>query len=194
MDKWRPGLGPIPEKALKGEALTHCTGHVSLRPTRRNIMLNLDTQTRHGNQCALCRHLEPYSIRLRRPTQATVRNLQLQVPLQKCASICPSSALGASLADILAAALQSLFIIPRSPYRSPLQIKDDDDVLVNDLPALEGEVPPTDLKEEQSLKREHSALLAGAESDDEVLFVSASKRRQPNITVNENGVEVIDLT
>ena len=30
MDKWRAGMGPIPEKALKGEALTHRMGYASL--------------------------------------------------------------------------------------------------------------------------------------------------------------------
>jgi hypothetical protein len=51
------------------------------------------------------------------------------------------------------------------------------------------------VKKESSLKREHSAIPGYSEdNDDEVLFVSAAKRPRLNITVNESGFEIIDLT
>lgn len=52
----------------------------------------------------------------------------------------------------------------------------------------------TKLKKESGLKREYPAILGGSEDDDEVSFVSSAKRPRPNITINESGREIIDLT
>lgn len=128
--------------------------------------------------------------------------------------------IGVSLANEMIAALQSLLVIPRSPFLSPRRVKDDD-ALVGDIPKPKEEVPVTSVKDGSGLKREHSTAVAGGDNssamflsavqhqrpreesglkrecpvdDDEVVFVSATKRRRANITVNENGVEFVDLT
>lgn len=50
------------------------------------------------------------------------------------------------------------------------------------------------LKEEPGLKREHSAVVPGNKDDKDLVLISVTKRRRSNTTVNNNSVEVIDLT
>jgi hypothetical protein len=50
------------------------------------------------------------------------------------------------------------------------------------------------VKQETGVKRERSDMGEAGADGDGVSFVSAAKRQRHHITVNENGVETIDLT
>ncbi|USP76803.1 hypothetical protein yc1106_04077 [Curvularia clavata] len=185
VEKSQDELGTIPEKALKGEALTHRT---KLGPA-----INLfSTNSNHTG-----------------PTRTTYdyvhpRRLPFAIFDFKYRSI---------------AALQSLLIIPRSPRLGPLRVRDEN-VRMHNITEPKREVSATTsvkkesrvkrehsavaaddndevhrrLKEEPVLKREHSAAVESDEDGKDLVFVSETKRRQSNIAVNRNGVEVIDLT
>lgn len=98
-----------------------------------------------------------------------------------------------SLANKVVAALQALLIIPRSPRFAPFQIEHGGGH-ADGIPEPKLEVSLTNVKNESGLKRERSVIDVGDDDDDEVIFVSAAKRARPNISVNANGVEIIDLT
>lgn len=49
------------------------------------------------------------------------------------------------------------------------------------------------IKQEHGVKRERSETFDGDATEDEVSFVSAKKVRGP-VTLNEDGVELVDLT
>ena len=98
------------------------------------------------------------------------------------------------------AALQSLLIVPRSP--SPVSLEDRD---VNTLTPEESrelirrlrerDEAARRVKREEGVKRERSATVSqvGGDDDGEVSFVS-EKRRRLAVTIDEDGVETIDLT
>ncbi|RMZ66093.1 hypothetical protein GMOD_00005162 [Pyrenophora seminiperda CCB06] len=92
------------------------------------------------------------------------------------------------------AALQSLLIIPRSPSPVPLEDRD-----VDTLTAEESRELVRRLREQKKaappIKREDVKRKGVKREADngEVTFVS-EKRRRPPATVNENGIEIIDLT
>jgi hypothetical protein len=98
------------------------------------------------------------------------------------------------------AALQSLLIVPRSPSPVPLEDRDVNTLtpeesreLIRRLRKREEAALP--VKREQGVKRERSATVGHMEGgdDDEVSFVYEKRRRLP-VTIDEDGVETIDLT
>lgn len=96
-------------------------------------------------------------------------------------------------------ALQSLLIVPRSPSPVPLEERD-----VNTLTPEESRELIRRLRERdqaaqtvkrEGVKRERSPAGNGAAGDsDDVSFVSAARRRRLPVTIDEAGVETIDLT
>ncbi|XP_014558613.1 hypothetical protein COCVIDRAFT_14245 [Bipolaris victoriae FI3] len=154
IEKKQTGVGPIPEKALKGQALTHWAG--------------LGTEVK-----------EPYISSSH--TDFDYVNLQ-RLPFAIFNFKYRSRA-----------ALQSLLVIPRSPSPQLTQAKDNETHLVN-APGSKQNSLLTKVKKEPGLKRKYPIILGGSEEDGEVSFVSAAKRPRPNITINENGCEIIDLT
>jgi len=103
----------------------------------------------------------------------------------------------------LEAALQSLLVIPRSPSPVPLEDRDVDSLSQEEMRELlrrqrqRGEAARI-VKHEGGVKRERSRERSGTANnaeidDDDVSFVSAKRRRLP-VTLNEDGVETIDLT
>jgi hypothetical protein len=109
------------------------------------------------------------------------------------------------LIAMISAALKSLLIIPRSPSPVPLEERDVDTLSPQEMRELlrsqrEREAAARIVKSERGVKRERgrdrSSTVGGAEDDDddgEVSFVSAKRRRLP-VTLNEDGVETVDLT
>jgi hypothetical protein len=105
--------------------------------------------------------------------------------------------------------LKSLLIIPRSPSPQPLEERDVDTLSPEEMRTLlrrqrERNENPTNVKREGgAIKRERSRDRSRDRSDniheindddDDVSFVSAKRRRQLPVTVNEKGTEIIDLT
>ncbi|KAF2677306.1 hypothetical protein K458DRAFT_163912 [Lentithecium fluviatile CBS 122367] len=98
-------------------------------------------------------------------------------------------------------ALQSLLVIPRSPSPVPLEERDINTLNPEEMRELlkrqkEREEAARKIKTE-GVKREHTRdsvlTVSGDEDDEEVSFVS-EKRRKLNFTIDEAGVETIDLT
>ncbi|RII14330.1 hypothetical protein CUC08_Gglean003909 [Alternaria sp. MG1] len=91
------------------------------------------------------------------------------------------------------AALRSLLIIPRNSSPVPLEDRDVDTLTLEESHELlrrhrerEDAAP--------SVRRERfSTAVMEDQDDDHVSFVSAKRRRLP-ITLNEDGIEVFDLT
>jgi hypothetical protein len=101
--------------------------------------------------------------------------------------------------------LKSLLIIPRSPSPQPLEERDVDTLSPEEMRTLlrrqrERNEAPTNVKREGgAIKRERSRDRSDNiheinDDDDDVSFVSAKRRRQLPVTVNEKGTEIIDLT
>ncbi|KAF2622226.1 hypothetical protein BU25DRAFT_415384 [Macroventuria anomochaeta] len=101
-------------------------------------------------------------------------------------------------------ALKSLLIIPRSPSPVPLEDRDVDTLSAAEMRELlrrqrEREADARAIKQERGIKRElnceQSSTYTDDTDDDEISIVSTKRRRENYlITVNENGVEEIDLT
>jgi hypothetical protein len=94
-------------------------------------------------------------------------------------------------------------IIPRSPSPVPLEERDIDSLSLEEMRELvqrqrEREAATRTVKQERGIKRERSRERSetlgtpGADTDD-VAFLSAKRTRLP-VTLNEDGVETIDLT
>ncbi|CAN9288699.1 hypothetical protein CC77DRAFT_993622 [Alternaria alternata] len=96
------------------------------------------------------------------------------------------------------AALQSLLIIPRNPSPVPLEDRDVDTLTLKESHEVlrrhrEREDAAPSVKRER-FKRERSSTAVMEDQDDgNVSFVSAKRRRLP-ITLNEDGIEIVDLT
>jgi hypothetical protein len=111
----------------------------------------------------------------------------------------PSLQIARARLNLLPAALQSLLIVPRSPSPVPLEERDVDTLSPEDMRELlrrqrEGDQAAQAVKRERGVKRERSSTANGVDIDDnEISFVSA-KRLRPPVTLDENGVETIDLT
>jgi hypothetical protein len=98
------------------------------------------------------------------------------------------------------AALQSLLIVPRSPSPTPLEDRDLNTLTPEESRELirrfrERDEAARHVKREGGLKRERSVTVGRMEGGDdgEVSFVSEKRRRLP-VTIDEDGVETIDLT
>jgi hypothetical protein len=94
-------------------------------------------------------------------------------------------------------------IIPRSPSPAPLQERDLDSLSAEEMRTIlqrqrECEEAAPRVKQEGGIKRERSIersnTVHGDNLDDEVSFVSAKRRRQHPVIVDEDGTETIDLT
>jgi hypothetical protein len=103
----------------------------------------------------------------------------------------------------LQAALRSLLIVPRSPSPVPLEDRDVDTLSPQEMRDLlwrqreHGQATRV-VKRERGIKRERSREKSSTVNeadidDDEISFISA-KRRRPPITLNEDGIETVDLT
>lgn len=100
-------------------------------------------------------------------------------------------------------ALKSLLIIPRSPSPVPLEERDVESLtaeesreLIRRLRERNEAARPIKteiLKRERDRERSATANEKEADIDEEVSFVSSKRRRLP-VTINEDGVETIDLT
>ncbi|KAF2127324.1 hypothetical protein P153DRAFT_433116 [Dothidotthia symphoricarpi CBS 119687] len=97
-------------------------------------------------------------------------------------------------------ALQSLLIMPRSPSPVPLEERDVDTLNAEEMRELlrrqrERDEAARAVKRE-GVKRERSDTATDTDphvDDDELSFISAKRRRFP-VTLNEDGMETIDLT
>lgn len=103
---------------------------------------------------------------------------------------------------IFVASLQSLLIIPRSPSPVPLEERDVETLTPEEMRELlrrqrERDAASQNVKRERGVKRERtrerSSTAGEVVDDDELSFVSAKRRRHP-VTLDEDGVETIDLT
>ncbi|KAI8934333.1 hypothetical protein NX059_009069 [Plenodomus lindquistii] len=104
------------------------------------------------------------------------------------------------------AALKSLLIIPRSPSPVPLEERDVETLTAEESRQLIRRLRQRDrsavrVKKEgvkREASRERSSTVVGAEhvhvDDDDVSFVSEQRKRRLPVSVNEEGVETIDLT
>ncbi|KAF2441889.1 hypothetical protein P171DRAFT_434489 [Karstenula rhodostoma CBS 690.94] len=155
-------LGTIPEKALKGRALS--------------------TQTEYGPQEAV----HPFTV-------LTTKKLYDGKPFAEF------NFKYRSRKD-----LKALLIIPRSPSPVPLEDRDIDSLNAEEMRELlrrqkERQKADDNHKiESVAVKKEHNTtrnrlLTDPGSEDDEILFVSSSKRRKLASTVDANGVETIDL-
>ncbi|KAI4629228.1 uncharacterized protein J4E87_003490 [Alternaria ethzedia] len=95
-------------------------------------------------------------------------------------------------------ALKSLLIIPRTPSPVPLEERDVNSLTLEESRELiriqRARGDATAVIKQEGIKRERSSTITGGGQDeDDVSFVSAKRRRLP-VTLNENGVEIIDLT
>ncbi|KAL1797330.1 hypothetical protein ACET3X_003936 [Alternaria dauci] len=150
-------FGNIPEKALKGKALSHETTLRAPEATSELTYLTFDyVNTRR----------EPFiTFKFKYRSKA---------------------------------ALQSLLIISRDPSPVPLEDRDVDTLTLEETRELlrrqreRGDAAPT-VKRER-LKRERSSTVVMEDQDnDDVSFVCA-KRRRHFVALNEDGVEIVDLT
>ncbi|KAG9190579.1 hypothetical protein G6011_08667 [Alternaria panax] len=96
------------------------------------------------------------------------------------------------------AALQSLLIIPREPSPAPLEDRDFDTLTLEEARELirrqrEREDAAPNIKREGTKRERSSTAVSEDQDNDDVSFVSAKRRRIP-VTLNENGIEIIDLT
>ncbi|KAF3035384.1 hypothetical protein E8E11_003543 [Didymella keratinophila] len=99
-------------------------------------------------------------------------------------------------------ALKSLLIIPRSFSPVPLEERDVQTLNAEELRELvqrqrERDAAARAIKPERGIKREHERERSGtlAADDDEISVISTKWRReQYRTTVDENGIEAIDLT
>ncbi|RYN23517.1 hypothetical protein AA0113_g5236 [Alternaria arborescens] len=96
------------------------------------------------------------------------------------------------------AALQSLLIIPRNPSPVPLEDRDGDILTLEESHELlrrhrEREDAAPSVKRERFKRERSSTAVMEDQDDDNVSFVSAKRRRLP-ITLNEDGIEIVDLT
>jgi hypothetical protein len=95
------------------------------------------------------------------------------------------------------AALQSLLIIPRDPSPVPLEYRDVDTLTLEETRELlrrqRGRGAPPNVKREGFKRERSSTAIREDQDDDGVFFVSAKRRRLP-VTLNEDGIEIIDLT
>lgn len=148
-------VGTLPEKALKGRAISHQT---SLRPS------------------------QPVCAR-------TVFNIQLIDP--KCTPFATFNFRYRSRA-----ALKALCIIPRSPSPVPLEDRPVDDLSPEEMRELlkrqrERDATSRFIKQELKRGRTQSSLEI---SDDDELSVVEERPRKLHRTLNEQGIETIDLT
>ncbi|KAH4107673.1 hypothetical protein HBH46_051040 [Parastagonospora nodorum] len=160
-------LKDVPEKALKGRALTHQTKFRAPKPTMASKVVTTD-------------YVDPRKIPF------TTFNFKYRSRH----------------------ALKALMIVPRSPSPAPLEDRDIDTLTPEEMRQLlrrqrEGGQAPQAVKQEQRVKQEQgvkrertrgrSSATYDFDSDDEVSFVSAKRRRHP-IIIGEDGAETIDLT
>ncbi|KAH7389623.1 hypothetical protein DE146DRAFT_791630 [Phaeosphaeria sp. MPI-PUGE-AT-0046c] len=158
----KSGLGEVPEKALKGKALSHQATLRSPVPADNISIVDSD-------------YLDPK----RRPFASITFKYRLRD------------------------ALKALLIIPRSPSPVPLEERDVDSLSSEEMRELlqrqrAREAAAPVVKQERGIKRESnrdrdSTMEALNEDDDDVTFVS-TKRSRLLVTLNEDGVETIDLT
>ncbi|KAF2025121.1 hypothetical protein EK21DRAFT_77178 [Setomelanomma holmii] len=154
-------LKDVPEKALKGRALSQQTALRAPTPTNSCDIMESDYVDRSGKSFA--------SINFKYRSRE---------------------------------ALQSLLIIPRSPSPVLLEERDVDTLSPAEMRELlrrqrEREEAARATKCEGALKRERSRersrTVNNLVDDDELSFISAKRRKLP-VTLNEDGVETIDLT
>ena len=101
-------------------------------------------------------------------------------------------------ANVYTAALQSLLIIPRNPSPVPLEYRDGDTLTLEESHELlrrhrEREDAAPSVKRERFKRERSSTAVMEDQDDDNVSYVSAKRRRLP-ITLNEDGIEIVDLT
>ena len=101
-------------------------------------------------------------------------------------------------ANVYTAALRSLLIIPRNSSPVPLEDRDVDTLTLEESHELlrrhrEREDAAPSVKRERFKRERSSTAVMEDQDDDHVSFVSAKRRRLP-ITLNEDGIEVFDLT